>query len=185
MAMDETKLIGGSPEDRRRLLERMDEYLDANARFDWEKLQGLWSAASEAVFFNLNGHTYKGREHWIRLWRYYQDNVASGYWTPFDIGGAVNGDLAVIWCERHTRSEWVGKDPVHRARTAKISCRARQWCSARRTATGALSTCISRRPAKRRVREAYEKRRASADLHPPVERARAATVRRACSDCPS
>ena len=110
--MDEAKLIGGSPEDRQRLLERMDEYLDANARFDWEKLQGLWSAASEAVFFNLNGHTYKGREHWARLWRYYKDNVASGYWTPFDIGGAVNGDLAVIWCERHTRSEWVGTDPT-------------------------------------------------------------------------
>lgn len=110
--MDEARLIGGSPVDRQRLLERIDEYLDANARFDWEKLQGLWSAASEAVFFNLNGHTYKGREHWTRLWQYYKDNVASGYWTPFDIGGVVNGDLAVIWCERHTRSEWVGKEPV-------------------------------------------------------------------------
>jgi ketosteroid isomerase-like protein len=64
------------------------------------------------VFFNLNGHTYKGREHWTRLWQYYRDNVASGYWTPFEIGGVVNDTLAVIWCERHTRSEWVGKDPT-------------------------------------------------------------------------
>jgi ketosteroid isomerase-like protein len=110
--MGEAKLVGGTPEDRRRLLDRMDEYLDLNARFDWEKLQDIWSGAPEAVFFNLNGHTYKGREHWTRLWQYYKDNVASGYWTPFDIGGVVNDDLAVIWCERQTRSEWVGKDPM-------------------------------------------------------------------------
>ena len=110
--MDETGLIGGTAEDRRRVLERMDEYLDINGRFDWEKLQDIWSDAPEAVFFNLNGHTYKGREHWVRLWQYYRDNVASGYWTPFDIGGAISGDLAVIWCERQTRSDWVGNDPM-------------------------------------------------------------------------
>ena len=110
--MDETQLVGGTAEDRRRLLERMGEYLDANGRFDWEQLQDIWSGAREAVFFNLNGHTYKGRVHWTRLWQYYKDNVASGYWTPFEVGGVVNGDLAVIWCERQTRSEWVGSDPI-------------------------------------------------------------------------
>ena len=110
--MDEAKLVGGSPADHRRLLERMDEYLDANARFDWEQLQDLWSAAPESVFFNLNGHTYKGREQWTRLWQYYKGNVASGYWTPFDIGGVVDGNLAVIWCERQTRSEWQSSDPM-------------------------------------------------------------------------
>jgi len=66
--MDDAKLVGGSAADRHRLLQRMDEYLDANARFDWEKLQGIWSGTLEAVFFNLNGHTYKGREQWTRLW---------------------------------------------------------------------------------------------------------------------
>ena len=55
---------------------------------------------------------YKGREHWTRLWQYYKDNVDSGYWRPFDIGGVVSDDLAVIWCERHTHSDWVGKDPM-------------------------------------------------------------------------
>ena len=110
--MDETKLVGGRPEDRRRVLERMDQYLDLNGRFDWEALQELWSAAPGSVFFNLNGHTYKGREHWTRLWQYYKNNVASGYWVPFDIGGVIDGGLAVVWCERHTRSEWVGQDPV-------------------------------------------------------------------------
>jgi len=110
--MDEAKLVGGTAEDRRRLVERMEQYLDVNGRFDWEALQDIWSGAPEAVFFNLNGHTYKGREHWTRLWQYYKGNVASGYWAPFDIGGVVNDTLAVIWCERHTRSEWVGQDPV-------------------------------------------------------------------------
>ena len=68
-------LVGGSPADRQRLLERLHEYLDLNARFDWTGLQDLWSAAPDAVFFNLNGHTYKGREHWTRLWQFYQGNV--------------------------------------------------------------------------------------------------------------
>jgi ketosteroid isomerase-like protein len=114
--MDPERLVGGSAADRRRVLERMDEYLDINARFDWVKLQDIWSAAPEAVFFNLNGHTYKGREHWTRLWQFYGGNVASSYWTPFDIGGVVSDDLAVVWCERHTKSEWVGKEPPPAAR---------------------------------------------------------------------
>ncbi|HEX3952921.1 MAG TPA: nuclear transport factor 2 family protein [Stellaceae bacterium] len=115
-AMDPEKLAGGTPEDRRRVLDRMHDYLDVNARFDWEALQDLWSAAPEAVFFNLNGHTYKGREHWTRLWQFYQNNVKSSYWTPFDVGGVLSGDLAVVWCERHAKSEWVGADPVPEAR---------------------------------------------------------------------
>ena len=114
--MDETRLVGGSPEDRRRLLERLDEYLDANARFDWVRLQDIWSGAPETVFFNLNGHTYQGREHWTRLWQFYQNNVTSSYWTPFDIGGVVSDDLAVLWCHRQTRSDWVGSEPPPAAR---------------------------------------------------------------------
>jgi ketosteroid isomerase-like protein len=113
---DEARLVGGSPEDRRRLLERMDDYLEANARFDWVKLQDIWSGTPEAVFFNLNGHTYEGREHWTRLWQFYQKNVASSYWTPFDIGGVVSDDLAVLWCHRHTKSDWVGSEPPPAAR---------------------------------------------------------------------
>ncbi|HUB45996.1 MAG TPA: nuclear transport factor 2 family protein [Acetobacteraceae bacterium] len=109
-------LVGGTPADQARLLERLHDYLDLNARFDWQGLQDLWSAAPEAVFFNLNGHTYKGREHWTRLWQFYQGNVASNYWTPFDIGGVVSDDLAVLWCERHTRSDWVGAEPPPAAR---------------------------------------------------------------------
>ena len=109
-------LTGGTPTDRQRLLERLDEYLDLNACFDWAGLQDLWSQADAAVFFNLNGHTYKGREHWTRLWQFYEGNVASSYWTPFDIGGVVSDDLAVLWCERHTRSDWVGTEPPPAAR---------------------------------------------------------------------
>ncbi|HEX3537707.1 MAG TPA: nuclear transport factor 2 family protein [Stellaceae bacterium] len=114
--LNPSKLVGGSLEDRQRVLERMHEYLEINARFDWEPLQDLWSGAPEAVFFNLNGHTYNGREHWTRLWQFYQNNVKSSYWTPFDIGGVVNESLAVVWCERHTRSEWVGQEPPPAAR---------------------------------------------------------------------
>jgi len=102
--LDAARLIGGSEADRSRVLERVHEYLEANASFDWGQLQDIWSGAPEAVFFNLNGHTYKGREHWTRLWQFYQPN-----------------DLAVIWCERHTHSEWIGRDPPRQARRYGVS----------------------------------------------------------------
>ena len=58
--LDAARLVGGSEADRSRVLERVHEYLEANASFDWGQLQDIWSGAPEAVFFNLNGHTYKG-----------------------------------------------------------------------------------------------------------------------------
>ena len=119
--LDATRLVGGSEADRSRVLERVHEYLEANASFDWGQLQDIWSGAPEAVFFNLNGHTYKGREHWTRLWQFFQPNVRSGYWTPFDLGGVVSNDLAVVWCERHTQSEWIGRDPPPQARRYGVS----------------------------------------------------------------
>ena len=60
--LDAARLVGGSEADRSRVLELVHEYLEANASFDWGQLQEIWSGAPEAVFFNLNGHTYKGRE---------------------------------------------------------------------------------------------------------------------------
>ena len=110
--MSEIAFVGGSARDREEVAAQHHAYLTVNSVFDWEGLQPIWSGAPDATFFNMNGHVYQGREHWTRLWQYYKDKVASGYWTPFDVGGVVNGDLAVIWCERHTRSEWVGSDPT-------------------------------------------------------------------------
>jgi hypothetical protein len=118
---DAARLVGGSAADRSRVLERVHEYLEANAGFDWEGLQDLWSGAAEAVYFNLNGHTYKGREHWTRLWQFYRPNVRSGYWTPFDLGGVVADGLAVVWCERQTQSEWIGRDPPPPGRRYGVS----------------------------------------------------------------
>ena len=69
--MSEPNLVGGSQADREQILKLHADYLDANARFDWQKLQPIWSGAPEALFFNLNGHSYAGREHWIRLWKFY------------------------------------------------------------------------------------------------------------------
>jgi len=68
--MSVANLVGGSERDREQILQLHADYIDANARFDWGKLEPTWSAAPEAVFFNLNGHTYKGREHWVRLWKF-------------------------------------------------------------------------------------------------------------------
>ena len=107
--MSEPNLVGGSQRDREQILKLHEDYIDANASFDLQKLEPIWSKAPEALFFNLNGHTYKGREHWFRLWKYYVQNVNSSYWTPFDIGGVVSDDMAVVWCHRRTRRNWTGK----------------------------------------------------------------------------
>ena len=109
--MREADLVGGAKADRKKILQLLADYIDVNARFDWENLEPLWSAAPEATFFNLNGHTYNGRDHWIRLWKFYRQNVQSSYWTPYDIGGVVSGDLATVWCHRKTKRNWVGGEP--------------------------------------------------------------------------
>src|SRR6186713_356918 len=94
--MDEAKLTGGSEDDRKEILRLHEKYIDVNTRFDWEGLTPIYSPSPEATYFNLNGHTYNTREHWLRLWKFYGQNVASTYWTPFDIGGAVTGDRGVV-----------------------------------------------------------------------------------------
>jgi len=104
-------VVGGSQRDREQILKLHADYIDANSRFDWQKLAPIWSPAPEATFFNLNGHTYRGRDHWIRLWKFYGQNVRSSYWTPFDLGGVVSGDMAVVWCHRRTMREWTGGEP--------------------------------------------------------------------------
>src|SRR5258708_18833588 len=94
--MTEPNLVGGSAEDRAEILKLQADYIDVNTRFDWENLQSLFSPAPEATFFNLNGHTYRGREHWTRLWKFYGQQVQSTYWTPYDIGGVGGRELALV-----------------------------------------------------------------------------------------
>ena len=110
--MSENAVRGGTESDRRIVLDKHQKYLEANAVFDWVTLRDqLWSASSDTVFFNLNGHTYRGRDHWIKLWQFYKDQLTSGFWTPYDIGGVVTDDMATIWCHRKTKAAWVGSDP--------------------------------------------------------------------------
>lgn len=105
-------MIGGSESDRKSVLAQQQAYLEANAKFDWETLRDkLWSPTPEATFFNLNGHTYNGRDHWVRLWQYYKQHMTTGEWIPYDVGGVVGSDVAVLWCHRKTKLRWVGTDP--------------------------------------------------------------------------
>jgi ketosteroid isomerase-like protein len=109
--MSEVQFIGGSEIDRKSVLAQQEAYLEANSKFDWETLRDkLWSGAPEAMFFNLNGHTYNGRDHWVKLWQYYKQHMTTGEWIPYDIGGVVGTDVAVTWCHRKTKLRWVGTD---------------------------------------------------------------------------
>src|SRR5262245_34482719 len=50
--MSEVNLVGGSQRDREQILKLHADYIDANSRFDWQKLEPIWSEAPEALFFN-------------------------------------------------------------------------------------------------------------------------------------
>lgn len=112
--------IGGSETDREEVASQFDAYLVANSKFDWHHLDSVFSDEPWATYFNLNGHTYNGKEHWTKLWKYYVNQQTTGYWTPFDITGLISGDLATVWCHRNTRSDWFGSDqPMSKRENAK------------------------------------------------------------------
>ena len=107
---DDVTFDGGSPADRREILAAFEAYLAANAAFDWPKLAEIWSHDPTNVFFNMNGHTYVGLEHWTRLWQYYRDRVDTGWWEPYDVKVLVRGDMALVTCHRRTARRWKGPE---------------------------------------------------------------------------
>jgi hypothetical protein len=121
LLFDADALTGGTAADRSAILDKFRAYLVANADMDWQSLQPIWSNAPEATFFNLNGHTYRGRAHWTTLWKYYQPRVSNGVWEPFDLGGMVTGEMAVLWCHRRTWYKWVGDGPMDEGRRPERS----------------------------------------------------------------
>src|SRR2546429_8558473 len=99
---------GGSATDRARILEVHRAYLDANSTFDWKALRPIWSDDPTNVFFNMNGHTYVGLEHWTRLWQYYGERLEAGQWGPFDVKVIVRGDLGRGAVPRQTENPPAG-----------------------------------------------------------------------------
>ena len=108
--VNDAKIIGGTQDDRKKLLELHEAYLVANGKFDWPAIEPIWSKQPHARFFNLNGHTYQGAEHWSRLWAFYGKNVKGSYWTPYEIGGEISGNMAVVWCHRRGSRNWIGSN---------------------------------------------------------------------------
>jgi len=106
----EIEWLGGSEADRTAVANQHEAYLQANAKFDWEELRGVYSKNPFATYFNLNGHVYEGIEHWIGLWKYYITQQKGGYWTPYEMKGIISGDMAVVWCLRKTKVDWFGSD---------------------------------------------------------------------------
>jgi ketosteroid isomerase-like protein len=111
-------LTGGDATDRAAIMAQFRAYLEANANYDDAALRRLFSDAPDALFFNLNGHTYQGRAHWLRLWEHLRTRVSNGIWEPFDLGGTVTGDLAVVWCHRKTHYAWIGQGAMDAGRQA-------------------------------------------------------------------
>ena len=101
---------GGSEADHTAILAAHDGYLHANAAFDWPALKPIWSDDPTSVFFNMNGHTYVGLEHWTALWKYYSERIDTGLWEPYDQKIVIRGDMALATCHRRTRRRWKGAE---------------------------------------------------------------------------
>jgi len=78
--MSENELTGGTAEDRAAILKQHRLYLEPTPTWIGKDPAGIWSGAPDAFFFNLNGHTYRGREHWTGLWKHLKGNVTNGIW---------------------------------------------------------------------------------------------------------
>jgi ketosteroid isomerase-like protein len=100
---------GGTAADRARLLEVHQMYLAANG-WDTTTLRKIWSDNPTSMFFNLNGHTYVGLEHWLRLWDFYGPRMKTvAPWVSFDMKVIIRGDMAVISCHRTSQVKWEGE----------------------------------------------------------------------------
>ncbi len=122
--MEDVRFDGGSEQDRKAVLTVHQAYLDANATFDWQALAPIWSADPTNVFFNMNGHTYVGLEHWTRLWTFYRERLETGQWYPFDVTVIIRSDMAVVTCHRKTATRWKGPEadrPAHHVDRSFIS----------------------------------------------------------------
>lgn len=100
-------------QERSELLERHAAYLTANnSSSDSSLLRRVWDADPANLYFNMGGHTYRGVEHWAKLWDYYATRVVApiGY-TSYDQRVQMQGDVAWVTCHRYGYSRWVGPEP--------------------------------------------------------------------------
>jgi hypothetical protein len=112
---------GGSEQDRQRLMEIHQRWLDANDVLDSDELRKDWSADPTNVFFNSNGFTYVGLRDWLILWDYYRtrlNNLGPAEWDGIKV--MIRGDMAVIteaYGIKHR--SWVGEQTARPDLVAK------------------------------------------------------------------
>jgi ketosteroid isomerase-like protein len=93
---------GGTEQDRNDIMAVYEQYRVANQTGDWEKLSNVFSPSPEARFWNLNGYTYNGRDHWIRMWQYLRQHLNAGPGHSFDVHGRISGDIAAVYLLRRS-----------------------------------------------------------------------------------
>lgn len=102
---------GGTPADRQHLETFYEQLWRANDTLEDETLRPVWSPDPGSVFFNTNGHTYRGLEDWFRIWAHYRTRlVAPVQGSSEQVRVTVRADMAVIIDEHRSRAlQWVGQ----------------------------------------------------------------------------
>lgn len=99
---------GGSEQDREELAIWYQRLRRANDTLDGERLRAIWSADPDGVFFNTNGHAYRGLEDWLKIWAFYGPRLKRS--EPGSTGRVqivIRQDLAVIIDDRLSRTlQW-------------------------------------------------------------------------------
>ena len=87
---------GGTPADRQHLETFYEQLWRANDTLEDETLRPVWSPDPGSVFFNTNGHTYRGLEDWFRIWAHYRTRlVAPVQGSSEQVRVTVRADMAV------------------------------------------------------------------------------------------
>lgn len=104
---------GGSEADRTELIAFYHRLRRANDLLDGGLLRAIWSPDPGGVFFNTNGHTYRGLEDWLEIWDFYGPRLARGEpGTTGHVTMMIRDDLAVIIDDRAGRSlQWPDTQP--------------------------------------------------------------------------
>ena len=121
---------GGTEKDRDELLALYYAFRLANDALDGEALRRVWSTAPEHVYFNTNGHAYRGLDDWLHIWDHYRTRLklvrpgGSG-----EIRIVVRGEMALITDDHVGRFwRWAGSEEEPNFLIEKPYIRATQVC---------------------------------------------------------
>jgi hypothetical protein len=87
--------------DREEILARHKDWWEANNGLDIPRMANCFPKGMNYLMFNLNGHPYFGLDEKVKLWEWYQHELALGM-----------GDIRIMKFELHGDMAWIAVEGV-------------------------------------------------------------------------